>query len=161
MMSDRRSWRSRSVYARSLILGSAFTAALAIFGSALGATVAGGSGAMSALVGAGLALVFMGLTAASILVATKVTRGVMLDARYFGIVIGTWLLKLVIFVGVAIWLGTQQWLNPGVFSVSAIVAVAGLLAVDVVTFQTSRVPYVDVALPGDPTESSKKTPPIL
>lgn len=149
------------MYSKSLRLGSYVTAGIAIMGSAIGYLVAGIPGVLSALMGAGLALVFMGLTAVSILVATRVMRGSPPDGRYFGIVMGTWMLKLVVFVGVAIWLGGQSWLSPGVFSVAAIVAVIGLLVADVIAFQTTRMPYVDVALPGDSGHSSKKTPPIL
>lgn len=153
--------RTASVYARSLRLGSIVTLGIAGFGSVLGFLVSGVPGILSALLGAGLALVFMGLTAVSILVATKVMDGATPDGRYFGIVIGTWMFKLVVFVVFTIWLGSQDWLSPGVFSVAAIVAVIGLLVADVIAFQTTRIPYVDVPLPGDSVGSSKKTPPIL
>lgn len=150
--------RAAPVYSRALRLGSIVTLGIAIVGSVVGYLVVGAPGVFSTLMGAGLALVFMGLTAVSILVASRITKGAPPDGRYFGIVIGAWLVKLVVFVGVAIWLGDQSWLDPTVFFVAALVAVVGLLIVDVVAFQTSRVPYVDVLLPGEDAEPSGKSP---
>lgn len=149
-----------SVYSKALRYGAIVTLGIAIVGSVVGYLVAGLPGVFSALMGAVLAMVFMGLTAASILVANRVTKDSSPpDVRFFGIVIGTWFVKLVVFVVVAIWLRGQSWLDPAVFSVAAIVAVVGLLIADVVAFQTSRVPYVDVPLPGDGSNPAEKPAP--
>lgn len=138
-------------------MGSVLTLGIAVIGSVVGYLVSGTAGVFSALIGAGLALIFMGLTAVSMIVATHVTKDAPPpDVRFFGIVIGTWLLKLIAFVGVAIWLGGQSWLNPAVFVVASLSAVVGLLIIDVIALQTSRIPYVDVTLPGEEPDLKEK-----
>ncbi|MBB5633972.1 hypothetical protein BKA04_002195 [Cryobacterium mesophilum] len=148
------------VYSKALRYGAVVTLGIAVVGSVVGYLVVGLPGVFSALMGALLAMVFMGLTAASILVASRVTEGAPPpDVRFFAIIMGTWFVKLLVFIGVAIWLRSQSWLDPAVFSIAAIVAVIGLLIADIAAFQTSRVPYVDVALPGDGSNSTEKTTP--
>ena len=62
--------------------------------------------------------------------------------------LGSWVLKLVLFVVLSIWLRSQPWLDPTVFFVTVIIAVVGSLVFDVIAFQRARVPYVgDVELP--------------
>ncbi len=157
--SDGRSPAAAPVHVRALRYGGLVTLAIAVVGSALGYLAAGVPGILSALVGAGLAAVFMGLTAASILVGTRVSRGPAPDPRFFGIVIGTWLAKLVVFIGIALWLRGQPWLDPMVFFLAALTAVVGFLVVDVVALQTSRIPYVEVSLPGEGADRPEKTAP--
>ena len=92
----------------------------------------------------------MGVTAASILLAARLTTGDPGSPLFFGVVLGAWVLKLVVFLIAAIWLRTQDWLDPYVFFGSVIVAVLGSLVVDVLAFQRSRVPYVsDIDLPDE------------
>jgi len=145
------------ILVRALQYGGILTVAVAAIGAVLGYFVAGWPGVYGAVVGAVLTAVFMGLTAASILVANRVASGLDAIVVYFGIVMGVWLIKLVIFVGLAIWLRGQTWLNPGVFGFTVIAAVLGSLVVDVLSFRMTRSAYVDVHLPGggdDPAEKS-------
>jgi hypothetical protein len=147
-----------TIPAKALRYGGLVTLAIAVVGAVAGYLAAGVPGLVSALLGAVLAAVFLGLTTASMLVAWRVTRGSPLDARFFAIVMGTWIVKLFVFIGVAIWLSGQSWLDPMVFFLVSLVAVVGTLIVDVVAFQTSRVPYVDVSLPEDEADRVEKTP---
>lgn len=149
-----------SVYSKALRYGAAVTLGVAVVGSVVGYLVAGLPGIYSAFMGAGLALVFLGLTAASMIFAVKVTGDAPPpDPRFFGIIFGTWFVKLLVFIGVAIWLRSQSWLDPTVFAVASIAAVVALLIVDVVALQSSRVPYVDVTLPGDVPDPTEKSAP--
>ena len=135
---------------RALRDGVIFAVAVAIVGGLVGLIVAGVPGLVGGLLGALTSAVFLGLTAASMLVAGKVTGGDLGSPTFFGIVLGTWLLKLVLFVLLALWLHSQTWLDPRVFFVTVIVAVIGSLVLDVLAFARSRVPYVsDIELPGD------------
>jgi hypothetical protein len=110
--------------------------------------VAGVPGLVSAVIGAVLTAVFMGLTAGSILIAVRVTKGDSTNPVFYGIVLGVLTLKLVVFIVLILVLRGQDWLQPAVLGVSMIVAVAGSLAVDILAFVRARVPYVDVDLPG-------------
>lgn len=133
---------------RSLRYGAIVAVAVAILGGGIGWLLAAGPGLAGGLLGAALAAVFLGLTAVSILVAGRVANGDLTSPGFFGILMGVWMLKLVLFFVLALWLRGQDWIDPGAFGFTAIGAVLGLLVGDVVAFQRSRVP-LDVALPGD------------
>ncbi|MEO6942570.1 MAG: hypothetical protein ABI238_00085 [Terrimesophilobacter sp.] len=148
------------VYSRALRYGAVVTLGIAVAGSLIGYLIVGPPGVYSALMGAGLAMIFMGLTAASLLVATKVTKDAPPpDVRFFAIVMGTWFVKLIVFIAFAIWLRGQSWLDPTVFSIASLTAVVALLVVDVIALQTSRVPYVEVTLPGEGPNPAEKPAP--
>lgn len=133
----------------SLVYGGALTFAIAIVGSVVGALVADLPGLLSALIGAGMAFVFLGLTAASILVADRVTGSDLLSPAYFGIVIGSWVLKFIAFLALVIALRDAPFVEPTVLFVTLVIAVVGGLVTDIVAVTRSRVPYVsDVQLPG-------------
>ncbi len=132
----------------SLLYGGALTFAIAIVGSVVGALVAELPGLVSALIGAGMAFVFLGLTAASILVADRVTGSDLLSPAYFGIVIGSWILKFIAFLALVITLRDAPLVEPTVLFITLVVAVVGGLVTDIVAVSRSRVPYVsDVRLP--------------
>jgi hypothetical protein len=146
--------KPRSVLGNALLYGAVLTLVVAVFGAAIGFFVAGVNGVISALVGAALAATFMGLTAVSVLVASRVTRNDSSSVAYFGIILGVWFLKLVLFLFVILALRSQPWLSPYVFFVAVIAAVLGSLIADVVAIQRTRVSYV-----GDIDLSNRATPP--
>ena len=123
-------------------------AILAVVGGVGGYLVSGVSGMVSGLLGAAMWLVFLALTSLSIHFAIRATKDDPGSPLFFAIVLGSWVLKLVLFVVLAIWMRAQPWLDPTVFFVTVIVAVVGSLVFDVIAFQRARVPYVgDVELP--------------
>lgn len=141
--------KTASVLTRALVYGTILTVAIAIVGSVVGYLVAGTGGLASALVGAGLTALFMGFTALSIVLAARATRGNPGSPVYFGIVVGMWLLKFVVFITVMLAVRGQDWMNPTVFFFAVIAAVIGSLIADVVALQGARVPYTgDMEPPG-------------
>ncbi|HEX3680640.1 MAG TPA: hypothetical protein VHU90_13040 [Galbitalea sp.] len=145
------------ILVRALRWGGVMTVAVAVVGAVIGYLVAGFPGLYGALIGAVLAAVFMGLTAVSILVASRVASGPEAIVVYFGIIMGVWFIKLVVFVILALWLHGQSWLDPGVFGFTVIAAVLGSLVVDVLSFRATRSTYVDVHLPGQAEDSAEKS----
>ena len=138
------------ILTRALRYGGILALAVAIVAGAVGLLVAGIPGLVGGLLGSALAAAFLALTAGSMLLAGRVTKGDTTSPVFFGIVLGVWFLKLVLFLVVALALRGQHWLNPSVFGVSVIVAVIGSLVTDIIAYQQARVPYVsDVELPGD------------
>ncbi len=133
---------------RALIYGALLAAAIAVVGSLIGFLVDGVPGLLGALVGAGMTAIFLGLTAATILLASRVSKGELFSPAFFGIVMGGWLLKLVVFLGIVLLLANQDFLNPVVMFFTIVVAVLGSLAVDVLAFVRTRTP-IDVKLPGE------------
>jgi hypothetical protein len=138
-----------TILVRALRYGAILTIAIIIVGSIIGYLVGGIPGLVSALLGAGVTAVFMGLTAASFVVASRVAHLPEGIAVYYGIILGTFLVKLVIFLVLVISLRGAHWLNPTVFGFTIIAAVLGTLVVDALALQRGRVPYVDTPLPGE------------
>jgi len=130
--------------------GAIVAGTVAVLAGGIGWLVAGTPGLIGGLVGAALSALFLGLTAISMLIAGRVTRGDTTGPLFFGIVLGVWFLKLVLFVVAAILVRGAPWMNPYVFFAAVITAVVGSLIADMIALQRSRVPYVDVELPGEP-----------
>lgn len=126
---------------------------LAVGASLIGYAVAGSDGLWSALAGVALAVVFFVLTPVSILIAQR-WRGSEVYAQVSAmIVMGMWLLKLVLFLGVILVLRGQEWVVPGVLFGAMIAGVLLSLGIDVLTYQRTRVAYTgDIELPA--TEAS-------
>ncbi|MGV8881238.1 MAG: hypothetical protein ACOH19_03720 [Rhodoglobus sp.] len=144
--------KSATILARALVYGGILTVTIAIVGSIIGFLVAGPEGLWSALIGAGLTALFMVFTSASIVLAAKVTKNEPSSTLFFGIVLGMWLLKFVVFIVLLVLLQAQPFVQPLILFFSILAAVLGSLVVDVVAFLGARVPYVgDVTLPGDTT----------
>jgi len=129
--------------------GAIFAAAVAVVAGSLGFLLAGAPGLIGGLLGAALAAVFLGLTAVSMLIAGRAAHGDSTHPVFFGIVVGVWLLKLIVFIVVEVLLRSQHWFDPLVFFWSILAVVIGSLVLDGVAMYRARVPYVDVALPGD------------
>lgn len=131
------------VLKRVLLFGGLLAVASAVVGSVVGFIVAGGAGVVSALIGTAIAVVFLGITALSIIVANRFDL-----VAFFGIVMGAWLLKFIVFLVLVVLLKDQPWINTQVLFLSLVAAVVGTLVVDVVVITRSRMPYVsDIELP--------------
>jgi hypothetical protein len=121
---------------------------IAVVGGGLGYLFAGTDGLWSALVGVGLAILFAAITAASMLVAIRFTLG-----AFFGIVMGAWLLKLVIFIALLVVLRDQPFVNDVVLFLALVVSIVGTLAVDALVVVRGRLSYVsDATLPPAPQD---------
>ena len=133
----------------SLLYGAALFAAIAVVGSIVGALVSELPGLLSGLIGAGMGFVFLAVTAASILLADRITKGDLLSPVFFALVLGAWLLKFVIFLVLVFTLREASFVDPVVLFVTLVIAVLGGLVTDLVAVSHGRVPYVsDVTLPG-------------
>lgn len=136
------------ILTRALRDGGVFALVVAVLAGGIGLLVSGPAGLVAGLLGAAFAALFMGLTAISILVAGRAANGDLGSPVFYGIVLGSWLLKLVVFAVAVIPLRTATWLDPVVFFWAVIVAVLGSLIVDALAFVRTRVPYAsDVRLP--------------
>lgn len=140
-----------SLMTRALRYGAIVAVAVAVVAGTIGWATSGLPGLLGGLSGAALSAVFLGLTAVSILIAGRVTRGDAGNPAFFGIVLGVWVLKLVAFVVAAIFMRAWDAVDPVVFFWAVIAAVIGTLVGDIVALVRTRIPYAsDVVLPGDP-----------
>ena len=103
---------------------------------------------MSAIIGTLMAVVFMGITAASILLANRFASSDVFVGVFFGIVLGGWLLKFIVFIVLVVVFRDAPWLNGTVLFLSLVAGVIASLVVDVLVVAKSRMPYAsDVECP--------------
>jgi hypothetical protein len=138
-----------TILVRALRYGTILTIGILVVGGVIGYLIGGVPGLVSALLGAGVTAVFMGLTGGSFVVASRVAKLPEGIAVYYGIILGTFLIKFVVFLALIISLRSVSWLNPTIFGFTIIAAVLGTLVVDTLAVVRGRVPYTDVALPGE------------
>ena len=135
---------------RALLVGLVVTSVIAIVAATAGALHSELPGMLGALVGAALGYALLGLTPLSIMWGFKLGKGDVLSPGFFAAVLGTWLLKFVVFLAAVLWLGDQEWLDRTVLFLTIVAAVLATLVTDLVVVVKSRMPYVsDVTLPGD------------
>jgi hypothetical protein len=131
--------------------GLAMTSLVGFVAAIWGALVSDLPGVWGALVGASIALGLLGLTPLSILWGFRLGKGDVLSPGFFASVLGTWLIKFVVFLAAVFWLGDQGWLDRTVLFLTIVAALLVGLVTDLVVVARSRMPYVsDVSLPGDP-----------
>jgi hypothetical protein len=144
---------SNPVLRRALLWGGVLAAVIAVVGGIVGFAVAGTEGLVSALLGTLIAVVFMGITAGSILLANRFAGSDLFVGAFFGIVLGGWLLKFILFIVLVVLLRGAEWLDPVVLFLAIVAGVIGSLVVDVLVVARSRLPYAsDVQLPPPPSD---------
>lgn len=145
---------STPVLRTALTWGAIVAGVLAVVGGIVGFAVAGIEGLASALVGVAVGALFSAVTAASILIANRWFGDPLYVPIFFGIVLGGWIVKLVLFIVALLVLRDQPWVEPVVFFVALVASVVGSLAVDLIVLLRMRVPHAsDVSLPTTDPES--------
>jgi hypothetical protein len=139
------------IFRRILIQGAVLAVGLAVVGGLVGWFVSGAPGLVGGLIGAVMSVVFLGLTAASILIGLRFSHGQMISGAFFGTVMGTFLVKFVLFIVVLVALRGQDWVDGKVMAIAIIVGVVGSLVIDMSVIARGRVP-IDVPLPGESAE---------
>lgn len=141
---------SNPILRRTLIWSAVSMAVLAIVAGAIGLLVGGTEGLVSGLLGVVLAMLFLGITALSILIANRWFGDPLYVQLFFAIVLGGWLLKLGLFVLIMIVLSGQPWIEPMVFFLSIVTGVVATLVIDVIVITRMRLPHVsDASLPSE------------
>ncbi|BDV30155.1 VIT1/CCC1 transporter family protein [Microbacterium terricola] len=150
---------STPILRTTLIWSGIVTAALAVVGGLIGYAVGQAPGLWSALIGVLVGAVFLAITGLSILIANRWYGDPLYVPLFFGIVLGGWILKFVVFIVVLIVLRGQEWVNDTVFFFSLVTSVLASLAIDVVTLLRMRVPQIDVELPShNPEDGPDEAP---
>ena len=135
---------------RALLAGVVVTSIIAIVAATAGALIPDLAGMLGAFVGAALGFALLGLTPLSIMWGFKLGKGDVLSPGFFSAVLGTWMLKFVVFLAAVFWLVDQAWLDRTVLFVTIVASGIATLVTDLVVVAKSRMPYVsDVTLPGD------------
>jgi hypothetical protein len=128
---------AQTVFTKVLKLGSVLIASIAVVGAGLSFIFAGESGFFGALIGAGIALVFVSFTALSVLIGGKLSLG-----GFYAVVLGGWLLKIILFIGLLVVLRDVEGLNRVALFITLVASVLGSLAVDAYVATKARIPAV-------------------
>lgn len=137
-----------AILRRTILYTAIVAVVIAVVGGLAGYAVAGVDGLLSALAGTALAVVFAIITAVSVMFAIKQPITV-----FFGVVLGSWLLKIIVFIALLAFVTSLDFVQPVVLFLSMVAAIVGTLAVDVVVVMTARQTYVDTALPAQSTDA--------
>lgn len=136
---------SQPLLLRALRLGALMTVVLIIVFAVVGWFVAGSPGLVGGVIGAGSAGIFLALTVGSIAFANRFVASEVFVGIFFGIVLGTWLFKFILFIVAALLLRGQPWLDPLMFFLALLAGVISSLVIDVLVVTKSRMPYVSDA----------------
>jgi hypothetical protein len=126
-----------TVLRRALALGALVALAIAVVTAVVGFLVGGGPGLVSGLVGSAFALLFLGVTAVSLLVAGRF-QGLGTNA-FFAALLAGWLVKFVVFLVAMLALRDQPWIVPGVLFAAIVSTVLASLVVDAVVVSRARI----------------------
>lgn len=135
---------SQQAFLKTLRLSAVTTVVLIVLAGGIGFVVAGQEGLVGGAIGAALAGLFLGLTIASIAFANRFVQSDLFVVLFFGIVLGAWLVKFVVFIAMIFLLRDQPWLDEKVLLISLIVGMVVSLVVDVRTILRARIPVVSL-----------------
>lgn len=126
-----------TVRRRALSLGATVAVATAVVAAVVGFLVAGGPGLLSGLVGSAFALLLLGVTATSLLVAGRF-QGLGSNV-FFAALLAGWLVKFVVLLVAMLSLRSQPWVVPGMLFAAIVATVLASLVIDAVVV-TGAVP---------------------
>jgi hypothetical protein len=139
---------SQQVVKRALFWGVISTSIVVIVASVIGALVAELAGMLGALAGGAVGFLLLALTPLSIIWGFKAGGGSVLAPGFFAVVLGVWLAKFVIFIALIFLLGDLSALHRETLFLTIVASLLVGLVTDLIVVLRSRMPYVDVELPG-------------
>ena len=129
---------STQVFAKALKLSALLVVSVAVICSIIGFLVVGVYGLWTALIGAAIALVFTSLTVLSVLFGARLPLG-----GFYGLVLGGWLLKIVLFALLMAALQRMEFIHGPTLFFAIVLSVLGSLSIDSWVVLRSRIPTID------------------
>jgi hypothetical protein len=129
---------STQVFAKALKLSALLVVSVAVICSIIGYLVVGVDGLWTALIGAAIALVFTSLTVLSVLFGARLPLG-----GFYGLVLGGWLLKIVLFALLMAALQRMDFIHGPTLFFAIVLGVLGSLSIDSWVVLRSRIPTID------------------
>ncbi len=123
------------LFKRVLGWGAILIGGIALLASLLGWLLVGQRGLVSALIGASMAFIFVSLTALSVWIGGKLSLG-----GFFGMVMGGWLLKVVLFLVLVGVLKRAAFIDGPTLFLTLVASILGSLAIDSLVFFRARLP---------------------
>lgn len=122
------------VFSAVLKQGLLLVLAIAVIGGGIGLIFAGVNGLFSGLIGAALALLFSTMTALSVKFGGRLSLG-----GFFGVVLGGWIFKMVLFIGIVAMLRGANFIDGPVFFFTLVASILGTLVIDSLIVMRSRI----------------------
>lgn len=138
---------SQPIFIKALVWSTASTVVIAAVMGAIGYAFAEQNGLVSGIIGGGAAGIFFALTLLTIVIGNRFSGSDLYVGAFFGIVMGGWLIKFIIFIVGSLLLKGQPWIDVKILFISLIIGVLVSLVLDSVIIFKSRIPVV--ALPDD------------
>lgn len=135
---------SQPVLLRAVKWGIIVSILLVLVFAGIGWLVSGMTGVVGGAIGAGIAGIFLTLTAGSIAFANRFSSSPAFLQIFFSIVMGAWILKLIVFFAAALLLRDQPWLNSTMMFIGVIVGVVVSLTANAVVFARGRIPIANL-----------------
>ena len=129
---------STQVFAKALKLSALLVVSVAVICSIIGYLVVGVDGLWTALIGSAIALVFTSLTVLSVLFGARLPLG-----GFYGLVLGGWLLKIVVFAVLMAALQRMDFIHGPTLFFAIVLSVLGSLSIDSWVVLRSRIPTID------------------
>jgi hypothetical protein len=129
---------STQVFAKALKLSALLVVSVAVICSIIGYLVVGVDGLWTALIGSAIALVFTSLTVLSVLFGARLQLG-----GFYGLVLGGWLLKIVLFAVLMAALQRMDFIHGPTLFFAIVLSVLGSLSIDSWVVLRSRIPTID------------------
>lgn len=129
---------STQVFAKALKLSALLVVSVAAICSIIGFLAVGIDGLWTALIGAAIALVFTSLTVLSVLFGARLPLG-----GFYGLVLGGWLLKIVLFALLMAALQRMDFIHGPTLFFAIVLSVLGSLSIDSWVVLRSRIPTID------------------
>ena len=129
---------STQVFAKALKLSALLVVSVAVICSIIGYLLVGIDGLWTALIGAAIALVFTSLTVLSVLFGARLPLG-----GFYGLVLGGWLLKIVLFAVLMAALQRMDFIHGPTLFFAIVLSVLGSLGIDSWVVLRSRIPTID------------------
>lgn len=123
---------------RAAVFGLLAWLVITVVGIRIGDAVEGSAGFWGSALGAIVAGLFFSVTAVIAVTTTKMGP----DKLGF-VILGSWLLKIVILMGVLAWLRSQDFYSRPFFFAVLVIQTMVLLALEAVILTRAKVPYVD------------------
>ncbi len=129
---------ARQAAIRAAVFGLLAWLIITVIGIRIGDAIDGSAGFWGSALGAIVAGLFFSVTAVIAVTTTKMGP----DKLGF-VILGSWLLKIVILMGVLAWLRTEDFYSRPFFFAVLVIQTMVLLALEAVILTRAKVPYVD------------------
>lgn len=135
---------SQPVLLRALRWGIIATVGLMAVFAGIGWLASEAEGLIGGIIGAAMGGFFLLLTIGSIAFANRFVDRDSYITAFFGIVLGCWVLKFILFIVAVLLLRSQPWLDTRILFFGLMASVMVSLAIDVIVVVKSRIPVVSL-----------------